>query len=119
MRLERIQRLFSPCQMTEVHQARSLGASADPPSEIFVSPGRFRITYRAEYIGSRLIRMIPPPELSWDPVEAAAVYSLLAYRFPVEAEERVVRDMWHEIVEGRSLLWKGIRDDRKECIRGM
>lgn len=62
--------------------------------------------------------MIPPPEQSRDPVEAAAVYNLLAYRFPVDAEERLVRDLWHEIVEGRSVLWRGVRDDRKECIRG-
>jgi len=43
---------------------------------------------------------------------------LFAYRFPAEAAEKIVREIWMEIVEGRSELWEGIGEDKKECIRG-
>jgi len=42
----------------------------------------------------------------------------MAFRFPAEASETVVRELWMEIVEGRSQLWTGIGEDKKECIRG-
>jgi hypothetical protein len=42
----------------------------------------------------------------------------MAYRFPSVAAEKVVREIWMEIVEGRSDLWQGIGEDKKECIRG-
>lgn len=51
-------------------------------------------------------------------MERLAIYNLLAYRFPAEAAEKVVRDLWMEIVEGKSELWEGIGEDKKECIRG-
>lgn len=50
--------------------------------------------------------------------ERAAIYQLMAYRFPSDAPEKVVRDMWMDIVEGKSHLWNGIGEDKKECIRG-
>lgn len=70
--------------------------------------------------GSRLIRLIPLPDQpkTKDEIERQAIYDLLAYRFPADASERVVRDIWLGIVEGRSLLWAGIGEDKKECIRG-
>ncbi|WVR06371.1 hypothetical protein IAU60_003402 [Kwoniella sp. DSM 27419] len=70
-------------------------------------------------IRSRLIRLIPlnTPSTSRDDDERLAIYNLLAYRFPVEASEKEVRELWHEIVEGRSELWDGIGEDKKECIR--
>jgi len=36
---------------------------------------------------------------------------------PAHASETVARDEWRDIVEGRSMLWKGIPIDRKETIR--
>jgi hypothetical protein len=42
----------------------------------------------------------------------------MSYRFPVDAHERVVKDLWMDIVEGKSGLWDGIGEDKKECIRG-
>ena len=42
----------------------------------------------------------------------------MSYRFPVDAPERVVKDIWMDIVEGKSGLWDGIGEDKKECIRG-
>ncbi|KAF7306414.1 hypothetical protein MIND_00432600 [Mycena indigotica] len=61
-------------------------------------------------IRSRLVRLIPSsPALD-------AIRALLAYRLP--ADERVARDEWRDIVEGRSGLWRGIPHDRKETIRG-
>ena len=42
----------------------------------------------------------------------------ISYRFPDDASEKVVREIWGEIVEGRSSLWRDIGDDKKECIRG-
>ncbi|KAI0638853.1 UPF0052-domain-containing protein [Trametes polyzona] len=66
-------------------------------------------------IRSRLIRLIPPADAS-SPLEA--IRKLLAYRFPAHCTEREARDEWRDIVEGRSKLWHGIPNDRKEMIRG-
>ncbi|WWC70730.1 uncharacterized protein I206_104681 [Kwoniella pini CBS 10737] len=70
-------------------------------------------------IRSRLIRLIPLVDnpTSKDDIERLAIYNLLAYRFPSSSSEKVVRELWHEIVEGRSDLWDGIGEDKKECIR--
>ncbi|WRT67808.1 uncharacterized protein IL334_004782 [Kwoniella shivajii] len=72
-------------------------------------------------IRSRLIRLIPlvtnPDQTNKEENERLAIYNLLAYRFPSEATEKSVRELWHEIVEGRSDLWDGIGEDKKECIR--
>jgi hypothetical protein len=71
------------------------------------------------YIGdirSRLIRLIPSaPPMS--PPER--IKHLLSFRFPVKASEREARELWRDIVEGRSELWSGIPADRKETIRGL
>lgn len=64
-------------------------------------------------IRSRLIRLIPP-----GPPPAAAIKNLLSYRFPSECSEREARELWRDIVEGKSKLWVGIPPDRKETIRG-
>jgi len=66
-------------------------------------------------IRSRLIRLIPsvPPGSPLD-----AIRRLLSYRLPARCTEREARDEWREIVEGRSYLWTGIANDRKETIRG-
>lgn len=66
-------------------------------------------------IRSRLVRLIPPapPMSSLDRIR-----NLLAYRLPVERSEREARDEWRDIVEGRSPLWAGIPNDRKEMVRG-
>ncbi|KAI0809092.1 hypothetical protein BC629DRAFT_1481903 [Irpex lacteus] len=66
-------------------------------------------------IRSRLIRLIPssPPSSPLD-----SIRNLLAYRLPASASEREARDEWRDIVEGRSVLWSGIPNDRKETIRG-
>ncbi|WWC88702.1 uncharacterized protein L201_003615 [Kwoniella dendrophila CBS 6074] len=70
-------------------------------------------------IRSRLIRLIPlaANPTTKDDTERIAIYNLFAYRFPAEAAEKEVRELWHEIVEGRSDLWDGIGEDKKECIR--
>ncbi|WVW84640.1 hypothetical protein I302_106674 [Kwoniella bestiolae CBS 10118] len=70
-------------------------------------------------IRSRLIRLIPLTSnpSAKDDIERLAIYNLLAYRFPSDAPEKDVRELWHEIVEGRSELWDGIGEDKKECIR--
>ncbi|OWZ57723.1 hypothetical protein C368_00891 [Cryptococcus neoformans 125.91] len=70
-------------------------------------------------IRSRLTRLIPVRRhpISKEDKERAAIYQLMAYRFPSDAPEKVVRDMWMDIVEGRSHLWSGIGEDKKECIR--
>ena len=67
-----------------------------------------------------MIRLIPfPGDLpTGDEKERKAIYNLMAYRFPVDVAEKVVRDIWMDIVEGRSELWEGIGEDKKECIRG-
>ncbi|KAG7450766.1 UPF0052-domain-containing protein [Guyanagaster necrorhizus] len=66
-------------------------------------------------IRSRLIRLIPSAPTS-SPLDA--IRNLLAYRLPAHYTERQAREEWREIVEGRSLLWQGIPNDRKETIRG-
>ncbi|WWC62530.1 uncharacterized protein I303_105126 [Kwoniella dejecticola CBS 10117] len=70
-------------------------------------------------IRSRLIRLIPlvTDPSTKDELERLAIYNLLAYRFPSTSPEKEVRELWHEIVEGRSELWDGIGEDKKECIR--
>ncbi|KAI0344242.1 UPF0052-domain-containing protein [Trametopsis cervina] len=66
-------------------------------------------------IRSRLIRLIPasPPTSPLD-----CIRNLLAYRLPAHCSEREARDQWRDIVEGRSAIWLGIPNDRKETIRG-
>ncbi|KAJ6573934.1 UPF0052-domain-containing protein [Mycena vulgaris] len=66
-------------------------------------------------IRSRLVRLIPsaPPASPLD-----AIRTLLAYRLPTHYSEREARDEWRDIIEGRSALWNGIPNDRKETIRG-
>ncbi|KAJ7480072.1 hypothetical protein B0H11DRAFT_2026407 [Mycena galericulata] len=66
-------------------------------------------------IRSRLVRLIPsaPPE---SPLHA--IRTLLEYRLPAHYSEREARDEWRDIIEGRSALWSGIPNDRKETIRG-
>lgn len=71
--------------------------------------------------GSRLIRLIPQPadgSDSKDDRERRAIYNLMAHRFAPDIPEKVGRDQWEEIVEGRGPLWHGVADDKKECIRG-
>lgn len=67
-------------------------------------------------IRSRLIRLIPsaPPS---SPTER--IRRLLSHRLPGNTSEQNAREMWHDIVEGRSELWHGIPADRKETIRGL
>jgi hypothetical protein len=67
-----------------------------------------------------LIRLIPLPvnARTKGELEQEAIYDLMSYRFPVDAHERVVKDLWMDIVEGKSGLWDGIGEDKKECIRG-
>ncbi|KAH9855840.1 UPF0052-domain-containing protein [Lenzites betulinus] len=66
-------------------------------------------------IRSRLVRLIPSVDPS-SPLEA--IRNLLAYRLPAQCTEKEARDEWRDIVEGRSKLWSGIPNDRKEMIRG-
>ncbi|KAI0067548.1 UPF0052-domain-containing protein [Artomyces pyxidatus] len=66
-------------------------------------------------IRSRLVRLIPPAEPG-SPLDA--LRALLAYRLPADVSEQEARDEWRAIVEGRSALWAGIPNDRKEAIRG-
>ncbi|THH09981.1 hypothetical protein EW146_g8520 [Bondarzewia mesenterica] len=66
-------------------------------------------------IRSRLVRLIPPAPHG-SPLDA--LRTLLAYRLPVHCSEAEARDEWRSIVEGRSALWTGIPNDRKETIRG-
>ncbi|KAF9229806.1 UPF0052-domain-containing protein [Gyrodon lividus] len=66
-------------------------------------------------IRSRLVRMIPPaPPTS----PLGVVRALLSYRLPANVPEREARAEWRDIIEGRSPLWSGIPNDRKETIRG-
>lgn len=67
-------------------------------------------------IRSRLVRLIPSSSSS-SPLEA--IRRFLSYRFPAKCDEKEARDEWRNIVEGRSPLWNGIPNDRKETIRGM
>ncbi|KAG9101174.1 hypothetical protein FS749_009636 [Ceratobasidium sp. UAMH 11750] len=64
-------------------------------------------------IRSRLIRLIPPL-----PAPGPAIHNLLSYRFPSDCTEHEARELWRDIVEGKSKLWAGIPPDRKETIRG-
>ncbi|KAF9015389.1 hypothetical protein BDQ17DRAFT_1536058 [Cyathus striatus] len=66
-------------------------------------------------IRSRLVRLIPPSPPS-SPLDV--IRKLLAYRLPADCSERQARDEWRDIVEGRSSLWAGVPNDRKETIRG-
>jgi len=71
---------------------------------------------RAGDIRSRLVRLIPPAPAG-TPLDA--LRTLLAHRLPAGNDgERAARDEWRSIVEGRSSLWTGIPEDRKETIRG-
>jgi hypothetical protein len=73
-----------------------------------------------------LIRLIPVPgngvtDLDYDKerlkgIEAA--HDLFAQRFPASCTERQAKDMWGDIIEGKSDLWKGIPEDRREAMRG-
>ncbi|EGO19519.1 hypothetical protein SERLADRAFT_363916 [Serpula lacrymans var. lacrymans S7.9] len=65
-------------------------------------------------VRSRLVRLIPssPPSTTLD-----AIRALLSYRLPNDIPEREARAEWRDIVEGRSSLWHGIPNDRKETIR--
>lgn len=67
-------------------------------------------------IRSRLVRLIPrgPPS---SPLHA--IRNLLAHRLPSNCSAKEAREDWRDIVEGRSALWKGIPNDRKETIRGI
>ncbi|KAI0757600.1 UPF0052-domain-containing protein [Daedaleopsis nitida] len=65
-------------------------------------------------IRSRLIRLIPH-DAPGAPLDA--IRNLLAYRLPAKCTDREARDQWRDIVEGRSHLWSGIPNDRKEMIR--
>lgn len=67
---------------------------------------------RAGDIRSRLVRLIPPAP-SGSPLDA--LRTLLEYRLPSGA---AARDEWRAIVEGKSPLWNGVPNDRKEAIRG-
>ncbi|KAI0259330.1 UPF0052-domain-containing protein [Gloeopeniophorella convolvens] len=64
-------------------------------------------------IRSRLVRLIPPAPPG-TPLDA--LRTLLGYRLPAGAD--AAREEWRSIVEGRSGLWAGIPNDRKETIRG-
>ena len=68
-------------------------------------------------IRSRLVRLIPPapPGTTSD-----ALRTLLAHRLPSGIDgEQAARAEWRAIVEGKSTLWVGIPEDRKEIIRGI
>lgn len=66
-------------------------------------------------IRSRLVRLIPPADAA-SPLES--IRNFLAYRLPAHYTEKEAREEWRDIVEGRSKLWSGIPNDRKEMIRG-
>lgn len=74
----------------------------------------FLITWQGD-IRSRLVRLIPSAPSS-SPLEA--IRRFLSYRLPTKCDEKEARDEWRDVVEGRSLLWTGIPNDRKEMIRG-
>ena len=62
------------------------------------------------------MRLIPPapPATILD-----ALRTLLAHRLPSGIDgEQAAREEWRTIVEGKSTLWVGIPEDRKEIIRG-
>lgn len=66
-------------------------------------------------IRSRLIRLIPSPA----PPHVNAIRELLGYRFPSTSSEHEARELWRDVIEGHSNLWKGVPMDRKELIRGI
>ncbi|KAJ3526523.1 hypothetical protein NMY22_g10129 [Coprinellus aureogranulatus] len=68
-------------------------------------------------IRSRLVRLIPYGD-KVSPSPLFAIRNLLAYRLPAKCTAKEAREEWRDIVEGRSSLWKGIPNDRKETIRG-
>lgn len=78
-------------------------------------------------IRSRLIRLIPVPEngvtdLVNEEARLAgiqAVHDLFAQRFPATCTERQAKEMWGDIIEGKSNLWAGIPEDRREALRGV
>ena len=63
--------------------------------------------------------MSPGPigESSKNAQATQAVHDLFAHRFPKECSERQAREMWADLVEGKSPLWKNVPGDRRECIR--
>lgn len=105
--------------MMEVPRLRFCGASAVRPLVIFVS-GKLQSTQSSPLPGSRLIRLIPVPTtlVTKEDRELQAIYNLMAHRFPADVSEKIVRNIWEEVVEGRGDLWNGIGEDKKECIRG-
>ncbi|BEI83043.1 hypothetical protein CcaverHIS002_0309110 [Cutaneotrichosporon cavernicola] len=70
-------------------------------------------------IRSRLIRLIPQPSepVTREDRERRAIYNLMAHRFPSTVAEKIAREGWEEIVEGRSALWNDVGEDKRECIR--
>lgn len=92
----------------------SYANSSSPTSPSFISI--FSHIARTGDIRSRLVRLIPPAPPG-TPLDA--VRTLLAHRLPSGADaEHAAREEWRTIVEGRSNLWAGIPEDRKETIRG-
>ncbi|CAE6471288.1 unnamed protein product, partial [Rhizoctonia solani] len=89
------------------------GGSSSEIIRVLVNKVDLRLTTVSGDIRSRLIRLIPA-----GPPPAAAIKNLLSYRFPSECSEREARELWRDIVEGKSKLWAGIPPDRKETIRG-
>ena len=84
--------------------------------QLFFEQGAERGNVGVGDIRSRLVRLIPPSPAS-SPLNS--IRNLLAYRLPSRGSERGARDQWRDIVEGKSYLWAGIPNDRKEMIRGM
>ncbi|ORY28452.1 hypothetical protein BCR39DRAFT_534729 [Naematelia encephala] len=70
-------------------------------------------------IRSRLIRLIPVVQDadSIEDKEIEAIYNLMAFRFPADVPDKLSKDIWEEIVEGRGSLWQDIGEDKRECIR--
>lgn len=119
-----MQRTFCLCQTTEGPRARSFAYLVGHQSVSNIHGGlhlgqhvrcHYMNVHPAGDIRSRLIRLIP---LSLHKSPLDCIRNLLAYRLPAYTSEREARDEWRDIVEGRSILWSGIPDDRKETIRG-
>ncbi len=100
----------------EVRLARSYAFLGGPSIGMAGNERHSSAQYPVGDIRSRLIRLIPSAPTS-SPLEA--IRNLLAYRLPAHYTERQAREEWREIVEGRSSLWRGIPNDRKETIRGI
>ncbi|KAN0060928.1 hypothetical protein ACQY0O_006662 [Thecaphora frezii] len=60
----------------------------------------------------------PSPEGYVPPRSNEALHALLSYRLPTTGPSRAIKQEWHDILEGRHRLWRGIEADRKEVIRG-